>query len=109
MPNLMGQHLGNYQLIGLLGRGGFGEVHLGRHLHLNAQQAAIKVLTGRMTPKEIQEFTNEAQILARLSHPNILRVIDFGVQNNVPFLVIEFAPNGTLRDRHQRGSILLFS
>ena len=102
MINRIGQQLGNYQLLRLLGQGGFAEVYLGQHRYLKTQ-AAIKVLSGTMTSQDIQNFTIEAQTIARLNHPHILRVLDFGVQGNIPFLVIEYAPQGTLRDRHHRG------
>lgn len=101
MANRIGQQLGNYQLLRLLGQGGFAEVYLGQHRYLKTQ-AAIKVLSGTLTSQDIQKFTIEAQTIAGLNHPHILRVLDFGVQGNVPFLVIEYAPQGTLRDRHQR-------
>ena len=105
MINHVGQQFGNYQLIHLLGTGGFAEVYLGQHLYLKTQ-AAIKILTGPMTPQEIQNFTTEARIIASLSHPHILRLLEFDVHGNIPFLVIEYAPHGTLRDHHQRGVAL---
>src|SRR5437899_1453672 len=42
--------------------------------------------------------------MARLAHPHIVRVLDFGVEDSIPFLVMEYAPNGTLRQRHPKGS-----
>ncbi len=101
----VGQQLGNYQLQRLLGSGGFADVYLGEHIHLGTQ-AAIKVLTTRLTAEDIDGFRTEARTIARLKHPNIVRVLEFGVENGTPFLVMDFASNGTLRSRHPRGSQL---
>jgi len=94
----IGQRLGSYRLVKLLGEGGFAHVYLGKHTLLETQ-AAIKVLqqTRLRNPKDVEEFHNEARTLASLDHPHIVRVLDFGVKDEVPFLVMEYAPHGTLR------------
>jgi serine/threonine protein kinase/regulation of enolase protein 1 (concanavalin A-like superfamily) len=97
-----GQQLGNYRLVRLLGRGGFAEVYLGQHLKLR-RLAAIKVLHAYLSEKEIEAFQQEAQIIATLEHSHIVRVFDFDVQDGVPFLVMDYLPNGTLRQRHGKG------
>src|SRR6516162_9314317 len=98
----IGQQLGNYQLIQLLGRGSFADVYLGEHIHLNTQ-AAIKVLQMRLVGSSMEQFRNEARTIASLVHPNIIRVLDFGVENGIPFLIMDYAANGTLRQRHPKG------
>lgn len=105
MTDRQGQRLGNYRLIRLLGKGGFAEVYLGEHVFLGTR-AAIKILLVWLADEEMERFLKEARTIAGLTHPNILRVLEFGVEANVPFLVLEFAPNGTLRKRHPKGSIL---
>src|SRR5215471_16496557 len=106
MPNRVGQHLGNYRLLRLLGRGGFAEVYLGEHLYLK-RRAALKVLHTSLADEEVGQFLSEAQTLARLEHPHIVRVLDFAVeQDGTPFLVMDYAPRGTLLQRHSRGSYL---
>lgn len=102
MKDLIGQQLGNYQLVSLLGRGGFAEVYLSQHVRLHTK-AAIKVLHTHLSPQEISEFQGEAQTIANLVHPHIVRVFDFDVSNGIPFLVMDYCPHGTLRQRHSKG------
>jgi class 3 adenylate cyclase/predicted Ser/Thr protein kinase len=105
MTDRVGQHMGNYQLIQLLGRGHWASVYLGEHGHLHTQ-AAIKVLHGPWADSEVDGFLGEARTLAHLRHPHIVRVLDFGVQEGTPFLVMEYAPGGTLRQLHPKGTRL---
>ncbi len=105
MADLVGQQLGNYHLVRLLGRGGFAEVYLGEHIHLNTQ-AAVKVLYTHLDSDDLEKFRNEARTIARLEHPHIVRVLDFGVEDGVPFLIMQYAPHGTLRQRHPRGTAI---
>jgi predicted ATPase/class 3 adenylate cyclase len=100
--NYVGQQLGNYRLIHLLGQGHWGSVYLGEHQHLHTQ-AAIKVLHGPWDEREVEGFLAEARTLAHLRHPHIVRVLDFGVQEATPFLVMEHAPGGSLRQLHPKG------
>ena len=98
----IGQQLGNYQILRLLGEGGFAQVFLAEHVYLNTQ-AAVKVLSMQLGGEEVEWFLKEARTIARLVHPNIVRVLDFGVQDNLPYLVLDYAPNGTLRQAYPRG------
>lgn len=102
MADRIGQQLGNYRLVRLLGQGGFAEVYLGEHIYLDTT-AAIKVLHTRLDDDDVEHFRAEARTVARLVHPNIVRVLEFNVQDGTPYLVVDYAPNGTLRKRHQRG------
>jgi serine/threonine protein kinase len=108
MADHVGQVLGNYRLMQLLGRGGFAEVYLGEHLHLKTQ-AAIKLLNSNLTPADVEIFIKEAQTIAVLHHPHIVHILDFGFDAGTPFLVMQYAAQGTLRDRHPRGSVLPLS
>ena len=106
MQNRVGQRIGNYQLIRLLGRGSFGDVYLSQQVHDNTP-AAVKVLQTRLTSGDLKEFINEASTSFKLQHPNIVRLLDFGIDaNSTPFLVMAYAPNGTLRQRYPRGTRL---
>ncbi len=89
----------------MLGRGGFAEVYLGEHVRLKTQ-AALKVLHTRLSDKDEESFLLEAQTIARLEHPHIVRVLDFDVQEGIPFLVMSYAQGGSLRQRHPKGTIL---
>src|SRR5437764_9835489 len=105
MTNRVGQQLGSYQLISLLGEGGYAEVYLGEHVHLGTQ-AAIKVLHTQLTSDDMEQFRTEARTIAHLEHPHIVRILDFGVEDKIPFLVMSYAPNGTLPQRQPKGAIL---
>lgn len=106
MTDHTGQQLGNYRLVRLLGRGGFAEVYLGQHVRLQSQQAAIKILATRIDPEEEHVFEREANTIATLTHPHIVRLLDYDVVDGMPFLVMEYAPNGSLRQRHRGGEIV---
>src|SRR5437764_1205120 len=105
MADRVGQQFGNYRLVALLGTGGYAEVYLGQHLRLN-QQAAIKVLHAHLTDRETEHFQREAQTIATLVHPAIIRVFDYDVRDGVPFLVMDYAPHGSLRQRYPKGSLV---
>ena len=102
MADDVGQQLGNYQLICLLGQGGFADVYLGEHVYLKTL-TAIKLLQTHLVNEDFEAFLNEARTIASLTHPHIVRVLDFGIENDTPFLVMEYAPNGTLRQHHPKG------
>lgn len=105
MADRRGQQFGNYRLDRLLGRGAFAEVYLGDHIYLGTP-AAVKLLTTRLSPDEVKSFLTEARTLVRLNHANIVQVLDFGLEGDTPFLVMSYAPNGTLRTRHPPGTKL---
>ena len=100
--NLDGATLGSYRLIRELGRGGMGTVYLAeRSDGLYQQRVALKVMQeGIVTPRLVERFRDERQILARLSHPGIARLLDGGVMpDGRPYLVMEFV-DGIPVDRY---------
>lgn len=105
MIDYVGRQLGNYRLIRQLGHGGFASVYLGEHVYLKTE-AAIKILQVQLGSDEHEEFLNEARTIAHLVHPHIIRVLDFGIEENTPFLVMDYAPHGSLRQRYRKGTRL---
>jgi serine/threonine protein kinase len=103
MADHVGQQLGNYRLQRLVGRGGFADVYLGEHIYLH-KPAALKLL--HLDEHDAEQFLREAQTLARLEHPHIVRVLDFAVQDGIPYLVMDYGTGGTLRSKHPAGTRL---
>src|SRR6266699_2506556 len=104
MADRIGQQRDDYRLTRLLGAGGFGQVYLAEHLY-RPTQVAIKILP-QLAQDDLHNFLIEARTF-RLKHPNIVQVLDFGVEGRIPFIVMEYAPNGTLRQRHPKGTRVL--
>ena len=92
------QQVGKYALHRKLGHGGFADVYLGEHLYLRTQ-VAIKIMRS-FDEADVDTFLTEALLLAQLRHPHIIRVLDFDLEGETPFLVMDYAPNGTVRQRY---------
>jgi len=103
MSERVGQQIGHYRIVRLLGSGGFANVYLGEHIYLHTQ-AAIKMLQTRLTEDDLAFFLTEARTIANLTHPHIVQVLDFGVEEQTPFLVMTYAANGSLRQRYPSGT-----
>jgi WD40 repeat protein/serine/threonine protein kinase len=101
-----GQQVGEYRLLCKLGGGGFGTVYLAEHVHEDTL-AAVKMLNIPLIKGEdFKSFLNEASTI-RLHHPHIVSLLNFGIsRDDLPFLVMEYAPGGTLRDHHPKGERL---
>ncbi|WP_029116082.1 serine/threonine-protein kinase [Mycobacterium sp. URHB0044] len=95
---------GRYELRGVLGRGGWAEVHDGWDTRLD-RAVAIKLLYARFSadPANRRRFEAEARAAASLSHPNIVAVHDYGEHDGAPFIVMERLPGNTLADAIARG------
>jgi len=108
MPLLPGAKLDGYEVLGLLGAGGMGEVYRARDTVLK-RDVAIKVLPSFVSqdPDRLRRFQQEAQATAALNHPNILAIHRFGVFEGAPYLVSEFLVGDTLRQQLERGPLLL--
>lgn len=105
MRTYVGHRLGQYYLVRWIGRGGFADVYEASDRFLR-RRVAIKVLHARFTQEQYDAFRNEGILLAQLNHPNIVRIIEFNVHHNIPYLVMELATKGTLSQRHPVGQQL---
>jgi len=96
--------IGNYKLVAELASGAFGHVYLAQHTILKNRSVAIKLMHSVYlgSSQERDRFIQEAQFLEVLKHPHILPIIDVGMHEGFPYLVAEYAPNGSLRDRIKR-------
>jgi serine/threonine protein kinase len=107
---LIGKKIGAYKIVEYLGYGAMAQVYKAHHPHLN-RYAAIKLLHIHFAndPDFIQQFTDEAQNLAQLRHPNIVQVYDANISGENPYLAMEFIDGCTLkatieeyREKHTR-------
>jgi serine/threonine protein kinase len=98
MQTLEGTQLGNYDVIRRIRVGGMGAVYEGRQRTAFGRRVAIKVILGSYaSDREMRRrFAREARTIARLQHPHILQLIEFGEQDGMLFLVMPFIEGGTL-------------
>jgi eukaryotic-like serine/threonine-protein kinase len=106
MPLIAGTKVDGYEVLGLLGAGGMGEVYRARDSVLK-REVAIKVLPPVVSrdPDRLRRFEQEAESAAALNHPNILAVYQLGTFRDAPYLVSELLEGHTLRELLQRGPI----
>ncbi|MBK8791632.1 MAG: protein kinase [Holophaga sp.] len=100
MPLAPESKLGPYEIVGLLGSGGMGEVYRARDRRLG-REIAIKVLLPSFAadPDRMHRFEQEAKAVALLNHPGILQIYDTGLHEGMPYLVMELLEGETLRER----------
>jgi serine/threonine protein kinase len=106
MPISLGQTIGDYRIIGILGNGGHGIVLKAENIHDPSIIVAIKLANGPTDPATLSELQKEAQRIAGLQHPHIIRQIGFDVYNQTPYIIMEYALNGSLRDRYPPSSVV---
>jgi eukaryotic-like serine/threonine-protein kinase len=88
--DLIGKEYGQFRLVGLIGEGGMGVVYRAERVGGVAQTVAVKLLRCAITESSAARFVREAQLLARLEHPAIARLIDVGIKEGEPWIAIEF-------------------
>ena len=98
-----------YKIEALLGRGGMGAVFLASHLRLAGKRVAIKILHTEIEDADvIARFKREAEIAAKLNHPNIVGVVDYNVApDGMPYLVLDYLEGETLAQLIARGPVPL--
>jgi len=103
---MIGQTLSHYRILEKVAAGGMGVVYRARDEQLD-RDVALKVLpSGTLTDDTARRhFRKEALALAKLNHPNIETVYEFGTQDGTDFLVMEYVPGKTLADRLARGTL----
>lgn len=107
--SLIGRTLGRYHILEALGEGGMASVYKAYDLRLK-REVALKVIRKGAFPAEqiermLLRFDREARSLAQLAHPNIVRVLDYGEEDGTPYLVMEYLPGGTLKERLKDGPL----
>ena len=103
MPIETGTKLGQYEVLELIGEGAMGSVYRAYHAQLD-RTGAVKVMHAISPDRDsIARFRHEAQAIARMRHPNILNVFDFGEYEGTPYMIVEFVPGGNLAGRMNDG------
>jgi eukaryotic-like serine/threonine-protein kinase len=101
-----GQFIAGCRLLRLLGQGNNTEVYLSEHPSLT-HPVAVKLLYARTAEREVQLFLRQSVMLRALDHPHIIHIYDFGLtDDDIPYLVMTYAPHGTMRQNYPRGSRL---
>src|SRR4051794_34941481 len=104
--SLIGRTLGKYEIIQPLGYGAMATVYKG-YDHESDRYVAIKVLPphpGREA-KFIERFRQEARTIARLHHPHILLLYDYGIEDDILYLAMSYVTGGSLRDLLDTGQL----
>jgi len=105
MSNLIGKSLGRYHILEQLGEGGMAIVYKAYDTRLEADVAVKVIRTERLAPEILQRamkrFEREAKSLAQLTHPNLVKVLDYGEYEGKPYLVMPYLPGGTLKQKLQ--------
>lgn len=93
-------HFAEYEILGVLGRGGMGVVYQARDRNLKRLVALKMILAGPHASREQYErFQTEAEAVARIDHPNIVQIYGIGEHNNLPYFSLEFVDGGSLQQR----------
>ena len=100
VTDLTGTTLGNYRVLSPVGRGGMAVVYQGYQSSLD-RYVAIKVMSHQLAHDQtfIDRFQREAAGVAQLRHQNIVQMVDFGVKQDISYMVMEFIDGETLKER----------
>jgi serine/threonine protein kinase len=108
MANLIGQRLGQYEIITLLGKGGMAAVYRARQSAAD-RDVAVKVIKPDLAESNglARRLAHEAETLALLDHQHIVKVFDYGQQDGIIYLVMQLLPGGSLADLIDHGPLPL--
>lgn len=106
MDDLVGQKLGQYVLTAVIGSGGMATVYRARQTSIG-RDVAIKIIQPRLAPNPqfIKRFEREVKTIASMSHPHILKVFDYGQQDEQFYLVMELINGGSLSSLIRKGAL----
>ena len=100
------RYIGKYRVKGELGRGGMGTVYLAEQPGLGREVAIKELIQSAATdPLALKRFLQEAQVMARTSHPNLVQVHDLELTGDANYIVLEFVRGKSLRDWLNRGAV----
>ena len=106
MGGLVGQYIGRYHILERLGQGGMAVVYQAYDTRLERDVAIKFIRVGEIGPNHLarmlKRFEVEAKSLARMNHPNIVSMFDYGEHEGAPYLVMQYLPSGTLKDTVQK-------
>lgn len=106
MLNLIGQRVGQYEILSLLGRGGMATVYRARQASMGREVAIKVILPAQEDPGDLaRRFAREVRIVASLSHPHIIKVFDYGEQGDLLYLVMELLKGGNLANMMREGPL----
>ncbi|MEO8956980.1 MAG: tetratricopeptide repeat protein [Ktedonobacteraceae bacterium] len=99
--SFIGKQIGSYTIIAEVDSGSYGSVYRAKHIIFSDKPiVAIKLLHAHLkSPREREQFIQEAQLLNMLRHPYILPIIDAAIQEGLPYIIMELASRGSLQDR----------
>jgi serine/threonine-protein kinase len=97
------QYIATYRLLHLLGQSDMSEVYLAEDSE-NQQKVAIKLLYGHWEGTEARKFLDQAAKIQDLQHKHIMRILDYGIEDGIAYIITPFAAYGSLRQRHPKGS-----
>jgi serine/threonine protein kinase len=101
-------HISRYEIKGLIGRGGMGDLFLARDTNRNTNRlVAVKLLNANLDSGDLRErFARESRALSALNHPNIVSIYDSGEFEDSPFIVMEYVRGETLAEKIKRRAVM---
>ena len=104
---MVGKTLGDYEILAEIGRGGMGVVYRARQVSADREVALRTVLPrSAANPEVVERFRREAEVAARIRHPNLIEIYEFGEAEGVQYMAMELVTGESLADRLKRSGRL---